>query len=345
MALGPVMLDVESLTLSEEEQIMLSHPLVGGVIYFARNYESPSQIKALSDSIRQIRPELLIAVDQEGGRVQRFKNGFTRLPPMQKFLPLYRKNTEAALKLVKDSGWLMAAELLAVGVDFSFAPVLDLDDCGCEVIADRSFSPKPDEVIALAGAWMEGMHEAGMATTGKHFPGHGSVTTDSHLELPVDSRDIADIATKDLVPFAALLTQLDAIMPAHILFSKVDGGNSVGFSNYWLQTILREDLGFDGVIFSDDLSMEGAAASGSYMARAKLALNAGCDMILVCNNRAGALEILNGLSVDSCNDYKTDKHLSVMSAFSQHSSDILSLAELHNNSRWQLSHQLLRVLA
>ncbi len=345
MALGPVMLDLESLTLSEEEQAMLAHPLVGGVIYFARNYESPGQIKALSDAIRQIRPELLIAVDQEGGRVQRFKEGFTRLPPMQKFLPLYRKNTEAALKLVKDTGWLMASELLAVGVDFSFAPVLDLDDSACDVIADRSFSPKPDEAIALAGAWMDGMHEAGMATTGKHFPGHGSVTTDSHLELPVDSRDIAEIAANDLLPFAALLTQLDAIMPAHILFPKVDAENSVGFSHYWLQTILREDIGFDGVIFSDDLSMEGAAASGSYMARATLALNAGCDMILICNNRSGAMEILNGLSIDSEHSHKIDKHLSVMSAFSKTSSDILSLTELHNNSRWQLSQQLLQVLA
>ncbi len=347
MPLGPIMLDLAGTVLQDAEKELLLHPYVGGVIYFGRNYESPAQIKALSDSIREIRPELLIAVDQEGGRVQRFIQGFTRLPAMQKFLPLYRKNTKACLAMVKNSGWLMASELLAVGVDFSFAPVLDVDDNKCSIVADRSFSPKPFEVTALAAAWMEGMHEAGMATTGKHFPGHGSVTVDSHLTQPVDTREFADIAKHDLVPFVELLPSLDAIMPAHIVFPNIDANNTVGFSAYWLQTILRGDLGFKGVIFSDDLSMKGAHSVGGYLARAQHALNAGCDMILVCNSREGVLELLdsNCFAMADKESQALSSRLFSMSAKHQSNSHILPMEALQQSSRWQLSQQITQVLA
>lgn len=341
MSIGPLMLDIDSLVLASEEKELLSHPLVGGVIYFARNYESPEQIKALSKSIRQIRPELLIAVDQEGGRVQRFKEGFTRIPAMQQFLPLYCKDAKVALRLVADSAWLMAAELLAVDIDFSFAPVLDLDDIQCAVIADRSFSPRPDEAIALAGAWIDGMHQAGMAATGKHFPGHGSVTVDSHVGLPIDKRDFEAINAKDLLPFTASINKLDAMMPAHILFPQIDAEHTVGFSKYWLQSILRKQLGFDGVIFSDDLSMEGAASGGGFIDRAKLALSAGCDMILVCNNRAGVIEVLDrsselGLLVNQ----ESQRRFDTMRASTQ-----FNFAELKKQKRWQLSRQLLSTMS
>jgi len=291
MALGSVMIDIEGTALTTEDRQLLQHPSVGGVIYFSRNYESPDQISTLSADIRRCRPEILIAVDQEGGRVQRFRAGFTRLPAMQRFLPLFHKNADAALSLVENCGWLMAVELLAVGVDFSFAPVLDVDDNFCKVIADRSFSSDPDEVTALAGAFMRGMKDAGMATTGKHFPGHGSVAGDSHAVSPTDNRTLDEIHLKDLIPFNALLPSLNAVMPAHIIFPQLDS-LPVGFSSYWLQTQLRNELHFDGVIFSDDLTMEGAAVAGNYGERAIAALSAGCDMVLVCNNRKGALEAL-----------------------------------------------------
>jgi beta-N-acetylhexosaminidase len=347
MSLGPVMIDLAGIVLQDDEKVLLSHPLVGGVIYFARNYESPLQIKALSDTIRQVRPELLIAVDQEGGRVQRFLEGFTRLPSMQKFLPLYRKNAQACLGIVKNCGWIMASELLAVGVDFSFAPVLDVDDKHCDVIADRSFSPLPAEVSVLAAAWMAGMHDAGMATTGKHFPGHGSVTTDSHLSQPEDARAFDEIASHDLIPFVELFDSLDAIMPAHILFPRVDAEHTVGFSSYWLRSVLREDLGFNGVIFSDDLSMQGAAAVGSFLARAQHALTAGCDMVLICNNRDGVNEVLEHLHFsNNAEDHRVRLHrLSIMNA---HHGVLkpahLSMQALHKELRWQLSQPIIRAL-
>lgn len=334
---APVMVDIQSTVLNDEERILLTHPQVGGLILFSRNYESPEQVRALCTSIRSVKPEILIAVDQEGGRVQRFQAGFTRLPAMQQFLPLYRKNSQAALKLVQDSAWLMASELLDVGIDFSFGPVLDIDDHKCSVIADRSFSPQASEVVALAGAWLKGMHEAGMATTGKHFPGHGGVSVDSHLQLPIDEREFTEIAERDLLPFAALLEQLDAIMPAHILFPKVDQHHSVGFSGYWLQTILREDMGFHGVIFSDDLSMEGAASVGSFTQRAELALKAGCDMVLVCNNQSAAREVLDSLNVQQLSP--SNERLQAMRARKS-----VDGKELNQSSRWRLTQQLLRNL-
>lgn len=340
MSLGPVIIDIEGTTLTDDDKNLLSHPLVGGVIYFSRNYSSPEQITALSRDIRQCRPDILIAVDQEGGRVQRFKEGFTRLPAMQRFLPLYRKNQQAALSLVENCGWLMAVELLSVGVDISFAPVLDVDDHHCDVIADRSFSPKPKEVTLLAEAWMRGMRDAGMATTGKHFPGHGSVTGDSHLVSPIDNRSWDEICQHDLVPFTALLPQLQAVMPAHVIFPNVDK-YPVGFSSHWLQNILRKNLAFNGVIFSDDLTMEGAAVAGDYGDRAIAALEAGCDMVLVCNNRAGAISALAAL-----------EHYSPLNTFEQHRERIMKMKAikswsgiaLKENSRYIKTTAILKAL-
>ncbi len=337
MPLGPLMLDLEGFSLTQEEVDLLKHPLVGGVIYFSRNYQSRDQINDLSRSIRAIRPELLISVDQEGGRVQRFKEGFTRLPAMQQFLASYQKDKAVTLSLVKDSAWLMAVELASVGVDFSFAPVLDLDDSHCQVIADRSFSPDPDEATALAGAWIAGMKEAGMASTGKHFPGHGGVIDDSHLALPVDHRSFSEIAKKDLLPFVALMARLDAIMPAHILFSEIDPEHTVGFSAHWLQTILRRDLGFKGVIFSDDLTMEGAASAGTFTDRARVALAAGCDMILVCNHRQGVVEVLDNLQCSF--NPESIARLNKMRLNSES-----YVVDFHEEKRWQLTRKSLSTL-
>jgi len=337
MPLGPIMLDLDGTRLTAEEKTLLQHPLVGGVIYFSRNYESIEQIEQLSSTIREIRPEILIAVDQEGGRVQRFKEGFTRLPAMQRFLPLYRKNPASATTLIKDCGWLMASELLCVGIDFSFAPVLDVDDHHCSVIADRAFSNQPEQVIELASAFIDGMHEAGMAATGKHFPGHGNVNQDSHLTLPEDDRSMEDIASSDMLPFRQLASSLDAIMPAHIRFPQIDPEHPVGFSTYWLQDILRKQLQFSGVIFSDDLTMEGAAIAGSYSERAHLAIAAGCDMVLICNHRAGALEVIRTLEQQVSKGHRfSEKRLVSMQAKRKP-----SLRQLKDEQRWQRANAIM----
>lgn len=295
MSAGVVMLDVEGTELSARDEQLLAHAQVGGLILFTRNFESIAQLQDLVAAIRRCNPDIIIAVDHEGGRVQRFRSEFSQLPAMQSFLPAYRQSPEPTLAHVQDMGWLMASELLATGIDISFAPVLDVDDHHCAVIANRAFSPNPREVVALAGAFMRGMHEAGMATTGKHFPGHGSVTGDSHLVQPVDNRPWEAIAAHDLVPFAQLAPELDAVMPAHIVFPAVDK-QPVGFSARWLQQHLRAELAFDGVIFSDDLSMAGAQSAGDFAARADAALAAGCDMVLVCNNRPAAEQVVTHLA-------------------------------------------------
>lgn len=291
---GPLMLDLDGLALTAAERDLLRHPMTGGVILFARNFSSQQQVAALAAEIRQIRPQLLLAVDQEGGRVQRFRDGYTRFPPMAKLGALLEKSPPEGESLLRDSGWLLAAEVIASGVDFSFAPVLDVDDSTCDVIADRSFSPDPEIATRAARFFIQGMHEAGMAVTGKHFPGHGGVTADSHLETPQDDRTLEELRVRDIKPFARLANELDAVMPAHILFPRVDA-SCVGFSRYWLQDILRGKLGFNGVIFSDDLSMKGADMAGGYPEKTEAALQAGCDMVLVCNNRQGALEVLRYL--------------------------------------------------
>jgi beta-N-acetylhexosaminidase len=290
--IGPIMLDVAGLTLTEHEKEVIKHPNTGAVIFFARNYRDPEQITQLVNDIRLARKgNILIAVDQEGGRVQRFQDGFTRLPPACD----YAQTPEMA----ETAGWLMAAELLAVGVDFSFAPVLDID-CGIsQVIGNRSFSTECNQATALASAFRKGMNAAGMAATGKHFPGHGAVAGDSHHASPIDDRDLDSIRAKDLVPFKTLIEEgLEAIMPAHVIYKNIDP-NPAGFSPFWLQRILHKELRFNGVIFSDDLSMEGAAFAGDYPDRAKLAQAAGCDMLLVCNNPIAAEQVLDALPITS----------------------------------------------
>jgi len=297
LALGPVMLDLDGVEPDQEELELLVNPQVGGVILFSRNYESPAQLTELCKKIHRIRsPRLLIAVDHEGGKVQRFRNGFTELPPAGIFGNIYNKNPQLGLELCQMNAWLMAAELLGLGVDFSFAPVLDLDYGVSEVIGQRALHDTVDGVTDLARAWIRGMHKAGMAAVIKHFPGHGGVKEDSHVEIPVDAREYADIKFKDLVPFARVIESgVEGIMPAHVYYHKVDPENPAGFSKIWLEKILRSELGFKGVIFSDDLSMQGASKIGDYGQRALAALAAGCDMVLVCNHREGVLEVLDVL--------------------------------------------------
>ena len=289
-----LMLDVAGLTLSAEDRELLRHPGTGALILFSRNYASPAQLSDLVAAIREQNPDILIAVDQEGGRVQRFRDGFTRLPPMRVLGQLYDRDPEAALAASRELGMLMAGELLPHGIDISFAPVLDLDFGASSVIGDRSFHSGAAQVVTLVSAFLDGMQQAGMAATGKHFPGHGFVQGDSHLELPVDDRPLDDIRARDMVPFTQLADRLAGMMLAHIVYRRVDA-QPAGFSSRWLRDILRGELGYRGLIFSDDLSMEGAAGAGNYAARAAAALDAGCDMVLVCNHRPGALEVLRYL--------------------------------------------------
>ncbi|KUJ84883.1 beta-N-acetylhexosaminidase [Microbulbifer flavimaris] len=333
--LGPVMIDIDGTELTEEDRHLLRHPMVGGLIFFTRNFRDRSQLEALAADIRSVRPGILLAVDQEGGRVQRFREqGFTRLPSMQK---LARAADEQQLR---DVGWLLAAELLSVGIDFSFAPVLDADDAHCRIVGDRSFAADPSAVADKVRPFMAGMHEAGMATTGKHFPGHGHVLEDSHEELPEDERGLKAVMASDALPFIDCIRhrELDAVMPAHIRFVEVDG-QPVGFSPFWLQQVLRGQLGFDGVIFSDDLSMEGAGAAGGYGARIQAALSAGCDMGIVCNNRAGALEVLESLEA-----YKPDPESSRRLARMRGRPDIDSWEALQQSERWQRTREWLNAL-
>ena len=291
--IGALMLDIEGTSLTVEDCHLLAQPQVGGLILFGRNIENPKQVRQLTDSIRAVRPDILIAVDQEGGRVQRLRNGFSKLPPMRAFGRLYDQQPEQALALAEQCGWLMAIEVLAVGIDFSFAPVLDLDGIS-QVIGDRGFHSEKEKVVTLAAAFMQGMQRAGMATTGKHFPGHGSVEADSHIAAPVDSRSLAEIEENDMQTFIQLQDQLDALMPAHVIYSQIDP-NPAGFSTFWLQTIIRQKLNFNGVLFSDDLTMQAACVAGDAGDRIKAALNAGCDMGLVCNDRHAALIALAAL--------------------------------------------------
>lgn len=288
------MLDISGTKLSEEDIELISQPEVGGLILFTRNYTDRARLICLTSHVRELRDDLIIAVDQEGGRVQRFRNEFETLPSLQKIGDLARSFPEESEQICFSLGWLMAVDILSVGIDISFAPVLDLDRDSCPAISDRSFSENPEEAVHMCRAYIAGMKEAGMASTAKHFPGHGSVDVDSHLDLPLDERSLSEVRSHDLIPFMALSSEYDAVMPSHIKFPNIDD-QSVGFSRYWLQQVLRDEMSFDGVIFSDDLTMEGAAASGSYSDRARLALDAGCDMLLPCNNRDGVIEILDFL--------------------------------------------------
>jgi len=289
------MLDVVGTELTADDVRRLQHPLVGGVILFTRNFENCAQLKALTDSIRAVRQELLIAVDHEGGRVQRFREGFTKIPPMREFGKLWDTDRSQAKALAVEAGWVLAAELRVHGVDFSFTPILDMDYGDSLVIGDRAFHLDARAINELAFSLMQGLKKGGMPAVGKHFPGHGFVVADSHVSIPVDEREFDQIAQNDMQPFRQMIDDgLPAVMPAHVIYPKVDD-KPAGFSQKWLQKILRERLGFNGVIFSDDLSMEGATVGGDVTTRSLAALNAGCDMILLCNRPDLADELLANL--------------------------------------------------
>ena len=298
MSLGPLMIDLEGTRVTPEERELLRHPLVGGVILFTRNYLDPPQLTELVRAVHAERsPPLIVAVDQEGGRVQRFREGFSRLPPALRIGHEFDLDARAGVALARSLGWLMAAELRAHGVDISFAPCVDLDYGVNEAIGERSFHPSADAVSQLAGAWMHGMRDAGMAATAKHFPGHGAVVADSHLVLPVDRRPLADL-TRDLAPYRRLIANgLPAVMVAHILFPAVDK-DPASLSSLWIRDVLRGELAFQGVVFADDLSMKGAAAYGDIVTRCRQALAAGCDMLPVCNHRPSVIELLDRLGCE-----------------------------------------------
>jgi beta-N-acetylhexosaminidase len=325
------MVDIEGTALTAEDRELLCHPQVGGIILFSRNYTAVEQLQALLAEIHTLRrPRLLVAVDHEGGRVQRFREGFTRLPAAARLGEIYDRDPRRGLRLAELSGWLMAAELRAVGVDLSFAPVLDLGRGVSTVIGDRAFHPTPQGVAKLAQVYVTGMQQAGMAATGKHFPGHGAIEADSHLTLPVDERPFDTIAAEDLYPFRALIAHgLAGIMPAHVAYPKVDPAPA-GFSRFWLQEVLRTRLGFQGVIFSDDLSMAGAEGAGGYGARACAALEAGCDMVLVCNRRAGAEEVLHAVE-------GYDQPLTHLRLVRMHGREGTDPVRLRRDSTWRIA--------
>lgn len=333
MTIGPLMIDLEGLELSSEEAELINHPLVGGIIFFARNYESPEQMASLVKKIHEVsRHTILTCVDQEGGRVQRFKTGMTQLPPLRKLGEIYDQSEMQGMSAAKAMGWLMASEVTSLGLDFSFAPVLDLDFGTSEVIGNRAFHTDAKKVSQLARAYIQGMNEAGMAATGKHFPGHGAVVADSHLELPVDTRKVNEIMEMDIVPFLELieLNALQGIMPAHVIYEDMDK-NPAGFSSVWLKQVLRGRLNYDGAIFSDDLNMAAAGVAGTFIERAEKALDAGCDMVLVCNNRPGAVEVLDGLQWEMP-EASSERLLKMQTTAKK------PLNELQKDEHWQIAH-------
>jgi len=329
MSLGPVIIGVSGLVLTSDDVELLRHPAVGGVILFSRNFESPEQLTQLVAEIHGLRPSpLLVAVDHEGGRVQRFRDDFTPLPPASVFGKLYDIDRARGKRMAETAGWLMAAELRCVGVDFSFAPVLDLDLGISTVIGDRAFHQEPDAVAALAHRFVDGMKHAGMAATGKHFPGHGGVEVDSHLDTATDTRKYQDLAMADLIPFGRLIRWgLAAMMPAHVVYPEVDDA-AAGFSRFWLHDILRERLGFQGLIFSDDLEMEGARVAGGLLDRAQAALTAGCDMVLVCNNPANMARIVEHCPIP-------DNPASQLRRTRMHGRPFMTRTELLTSEKWK----------
>jgi len=298
MSLGPLMVDIEGTELTPEDVRVLSHPLVGSVILFSRNYRDVAQLRALTDAIRGVRsPHLLVAVDHEGGRVQRFREGFTRLPAARALGRRYDEDRREGLALAQSVGWLMASELRAVGVDFSFAPCVDLDYGVSEIIGDRAFHSDPDSVAALAVAYMSGMREAGMAAVAKHFPGHGAVIADSHVALPVDRRNFVDLEG-DIRPYRLLIeNNLPGVLGAHVVFPATDA-LPASLSKSWINGVLRRDLKFHGCVFADDLTMAGAAAFGGVIERAELAFAAGCDVLPICNDRQAVKSVLDHFGPD-----------------------------------------------
>lgn len=329
------MLDVEGLSLSPADRELLREPAIGGIILFSRNYASLTQLADLVAEIRALRsPPLLVAVDHEGGRVQRFRDGFTAIPPMRQLGHHYDTDSAAAIALANTAGWMIGAELRAMGIDLSFAPCVDLDWGVSKVIGDRAFHKKPSVVADLAGALSHGMRDAGMVAVAKHFPGHGAVVADSHKRLPVDRREFADVLD-DMQPYEILIRQraIGAVMMAHVIFSETDT-LPAGFSSYWIGNQLRAQLGFDGAVFCDDLSMEATAAYGSVPRRATLALAAGCDMVLVCNDRRAA-----SATVASLRDYS--KPTSLVRLARLHGTAALLRESLLATDEWQQASERL----
>lgn len=328
MTLGPLMIDLKGVAIEPDERDLLEHPLVGGVILFSRNYESPAQLARLTADIHALRtPRLLVGVDHEGGRVQRFRDGFTRLPALRAIGRRHVADPGAGVALARQLGWLMAAELRACGVDLSFAPCVDLDYGVSEVIGDRAFHARAERVSELSVAYLMGMRDAGMAGTAKHFPGHGAVTADSHVALPVDRRELADLDA-DLMPYRRLIANgLLSVMAAHVVFPEVDR-LPASLSRHWIEGELRGRLGFRGAVFTDDLSMKGAAAFGSIIERAGLALAAGCDMLPVCNERAAVETLLEGLRDEP-------DPLRQVRLVRLHGRGSAGLAELQSQPRWR----------
>jgi len=335
MTLGPLMIDVQGTTLTEEDRELLQHPLVGAVILFTRNFESIEQLERLVADIRAARtPPLLVTVDHEGGRVQRFRKGFTVLPPMRTIGREYDLDPATGRQLARQCGWLMAAELRAVAIDMSFAPCVDLDYGVSSVIGDRAFHRDPQVVAELAIAFAGGMREAGMVATAKHFPGHGAVAPDSHVAIPVDRRPLADL-DEDLYPYRRLIGNgLAAVMAAHVIFEEVDS-LPAGFSSRWIQQELRGNLGFDGAIFTDDLSMKGAAIVGDMAQRAAAALTAGCDVLSLCNDRKGVLQVIDSLR-------GSGDPLSQVRMVRLHGKPAPSRAVLHASADWQACETAVR---
>ncbi|HEY4444316.1 MAG TPA: beta-N-acetylhexosaminidase [Steroidobacteraceae bacterium] len=328
MSLGPLMVDIAGTELSADDVRVLAHPMVGSVLLFSRNYSNPRQVAALTAAIRALRtPHLLVAVDHEGGRVQRFREGFTRLPAARLLGRRFDEDRRDALGLAQSVGWLMASELRAVGVDFSFAPCIDLDYGVSEIIGDRAFHSDPDAVAALAVAAMSGMREAGMAAIAKHFPGHGAVVADSHVALPVDRREFADLEA-DIRPYRPLIdNNLPGIMAAHVVFPALDA-LPASLSKRWITGVLRGELGFHGCVFADDLTMAGAAAFGDVMARVDLSLDAGCDVLPICNDRH-SVELVLGRFGANVGSAASQARLVRMRARGE------APADLHANPHWQ----------
>ncbi|MCP4038421.1 MAG: beta-N-acetylhexosaminidase [bacterium] len=334
MSLGPVMLDIEGFALSPADRDILREPAVGGIILFTRNFESIEQVTDLVTEIRALRsPPLLIAVDHEGGRVQRFKDGFTVMPPMRHIGREFDRNRETGLKIARQAGWLIASELRASGIDLCFAPCVDLDWGSSEIIGDRSFHRRPDAVSELAEAFARGLGSAGMAAVAKHFPGHGAVVADSHLRLPVDRRKYG-LILDDMRPYESMMSTgvVAGVMLAHIVYQEIDA-MPAGFSEYWIERELRSRLGFGGAVFCDDLSMKATSTYGSMAERARLSLEAGCDMILVCNDRDAAHQ-----AVDALADYSNP--LSLVRLARLHGTGQMPRESLLESDQWQKANAL-----
>ena len=344
---GPITLDVLGLELNEQDRQRILHPLTGGVILFGRNFANRQQLTKLTAAIKTLRPDVLISIDHEGGRVQRAKtDGFTHLPAMRKLGELWatqHKSTHlaesaaVAMAVATACGYVLAAELRACGVDFSFTPVLDLDFGRSGVIGDRSFSRDPQIVFALAKSLNEGLRLANMANCGKHFPGHGWAQADSHVAIPVDERPLKEILNDDAKPYEWLDLSLAAVMPAHVIYPKVDK-NPAGFSKIWLHSILRQELGFEGVIFSDDLSMEGASVAGSVVKGAEMALDAGCDAVLICNRPDLADQLLAKLKVSKTKQAESTERLNRLMP----QSPALAWDDLQSEAQYQHAKGLLK---